>query len=82
MDLILSSLYFNYLNVIEFRHESWWNDDIFKILKEKNVIFSGVSFPENLPEDVIVNHPEILYYRLHGKPVLYKSEYSEEFIKI
>ncbi|PZU16634.1 MAG: DUF72 domain-containing protein, partial [Chryseobacterium sp.] len=28
-----------------------------------------------------INHPEILYYRLHGKPVLYKSEYSLEFLK-
>ncbi|CAD0218062.1 protein of unknown function [Chryseobacterium sp. JV274] len=29
---------------------------------------------------MIVNHPAILYYRLHGKPVLYKSEYSETFL--
>src|SRR5690606_37640470 len=25
MNLILTNLDFNYLNVIEFRHESWWN---------------------------------------------------------
>jgi len=80
IDLILNNLDSNYLNVIEFRHESWWRDEIFNLLKENNLIFSGVSFPGNLPEDVIVNHPDILYYRLHGKPVLYKSEYSEEFL--
>jgi len=80
IDLILHNLDFNYLNVIEFRHESWWRGEIFKLLQENNLIFSGVSFPGNLPEDVIVNHPDILYYRLHGKPILYKSEYSEEFL--
>ncbi|HCA05990.1 DUF72 domain-containing protein [Chryseobacterium sp.] len=80
MDLIISSLDFKYVNVIEFRHESWWTDEIFTFLKEHQIIFSGVSFPGNLPENIIINHPEILYYRLHGKPVLYKSEYSSEFI--
>jgi uncharacterized protein YecE (DUF72 family) len=80
IDEIINNLDFNFLNVIEFRHESWWRDKIFELLKEKNIVFSGVSFPGNLPEDVIVNHPEILYYRLHGKPVLYKSEYDEEFL--
>lgn len=81
IDLILNNIDFNYLNVIEFRHESWWKEEIFNLLKEKDIIFSGVSFPGNLPEDVIVNHSEILYYRLHGKPILYKSEYSKEFLQ-
>ncbi|KQT35465.1 histidine kinase [Chryseobacterium sp. Leaf405] len=80
IDLILKNIDFNFSNVIEFRHESWWQNEIFDILKENNVIFSGVSFPGNLPEDIIMNHSEILYYRLHGKPILYKSEYSEEFL--
>lgn len=81
-ELILNNLNFDFLNVIEFRHESWWRDEIFSLLKEHHIVFSGVSFPGNLPEDVIVSHPEILYYRLHGKPVLYKSEYSEEFLDL
>ncbi len=80
IDLILKNIDLNYLNVIEFRHESWWDSNVFKIFKENNIVFSGVSFPGNLPEGIIVNHHEILYYRLHGKPVLYKSEYTEEFL--
>ncbi|PIF45639.1 uncharacterized protein YecE (DUF72 family) [Chryseobacterium sp. 52] len=82
IDLILNNLDFNFINVIEFRHESWWNNDIFSLLKANNIVFSGVSFPGDLPEDIIINHPEILYYRLHGKPILYKSEYSKEFIEV
>ncbi|WP_374458893.1 DUF72 domain-containing protein [Chryseobacterium taeanense] len=81
LDIILKNIDVDYLNVIEFRHESWWTDEIFNILKENNIVFSGVSFPGNLPEEIIINHPDILYYRLHGKPVLYKSEYSDEFLK-
>ncbi|WP_333597682.1 DUF72 domain-containing protein [Chryseobacterium flavum] len=82
LETIIQNLDQNFLNVIEFRHESWWQKEIFDTLKNNNIVFSGVSFPGNLPEDVIINHPEVLYYRLHGKPVLYKSEYSTEFLDL
>lgn len=80
VSIILENLDFRFLNVIEFRHETWWNEEIFKILKENKIIFSGVSFPGKLSEEVIINSEESLYYRLHGKPILYKSEYSEDFL--
>lgn len=80
LNRILKNIEFDYLNVIEFRHESWWSEEIFKILEENKIIFSGVSFPGKLSEEVIINSKKILYYRLHGKPVLYKSEYSEDFL--
>lgn len=81
LDFICSNLDLKFLNVIEFRHESWWRNEIFHTLKQNNIVFSGVSFPSDLPEDFIINNADVLYYRLHGKPVLYKSEYSEEYIK-
>ncbi len=71
----------HHLIVVEFRHISWWNDDIFKMFEDHNWIFSGTSFPGNLQEDIIVTNSKIGYYRLHGKPTLYKSPYSEEFLK-
>ncbi|MGG1922840.1 UNVERIFIED_CONTAM: DUF72 domain-containing protein [Ralstonia mannitolilytica] len=77
---IINNIDSRFLNVIEFRHSSWWQKEIFGLLKQHDIVFSGVSFPGHLPEDFIINHPEILYYRLHGKPVLYKSEYSKDFI--
>jgi len=80
ISLIFDNLDFNFLNVIEFRHNSWWTDEISKLLQENNIVFSGVSFPGNMSEDVIINHSEIIYYRLHGKPILYKSEYPEDFL--
>ncbi len=77
LDLITNNLDFDYLNVIEFRHNSWWNDDVYSALFSKNIIFSGVSFPGNLSDELIINHPQLFYYRLHGKPILYKSEYPQ-----
>ncbi|WP_079241444.1 DUF72 domain-containing protein [Chryseobacterium indologenes] len=77
---IINNIDHRLLNVIEFRHNSWWQKEVFNLLKKHNIVFSGVSFPGNLPEDLIINHSEILYYRLHGKPVLYKSEYRKDFM--
>ena len=70
----------DFLIVVEFRHISWWADEVFKIFKDKKWIFSGTSFPGNLPEDIIVTNPNIGYYRLHGKLTLYKSPYSEDYL--
>lgn len=69
-----------FLIAVEFRHQSWWNDEIFDLFKKHQWIFCGVSFPGKIPEDVIVTNSKIGYYRLHGKPRLYKSPYSEEFL--
>lgn len=69
-----------FLVAVEFRHQSWWNDEIFDLFKKYQWIFCGVSFPGKIPEDVIITNSKIGYYRLHGKPTLYKSPYSEEFL--
>ncbi len=65
---------------VEFRHASWWNDEIFDLFQKHQWIFCGVSFSSRLSENIIVTHPNIGYYRLHGRPVLYKSLYSTEFL--
>ncbi|MBA2248701.1 MAG: DUF72 domain-containing protein [Chitinophagaceae bacterium] len=66
-------------NVIEFRHDSWWSKKIYNKLKKHSVSFCGISHPE-LTDEVIRN-TSILYYRFHGVPVLYKSEYKKNIIK-
>ena len=42
----------------------------------KNIIFSGVSIPKDIPDDFIINNDDFAYYRLHGVPQMFKSEYS------
>ncbi|WP_374444901.1 DUF72 domain-containing protein [Epilithonimonas sp.] len=69
-----------FLIAVEFRHASWWNDEIFNLFKKHQWIFCGVSFPGKIPEDVVITNSKIGYYRLHGKPTLYKSSYSETFL--
>ncbi len=66
-------------NVIEFRDVSWWNEKVYKLLKKHKISFCGISHPK-LPDTVIKNMP-LLYYRFHGVPVLYKSEYEKDFIE-
>ncbi|RYU93389.1 DUF72 domain-containing protein [Emticicia agri] len=82
MSNVLNGLNPRFLNVVEFRHKSWWNEGIYEFLKEQGIIFCGVSIPKDVPDDVIINHPDTLYYRLHGTPILFKSEYSEEELQI
>lgn len=77
---VLDTVEKNFLNVVEFRHNSWWNDEVLNALKKNSIVFTGVSFPKDIPDDVMINSDEVLYYRLHGAPVLFKSEYSEEFL--
>lgn len=66
-------------NVIEFRDPSWWNEKVYTILKKRKITFCGISHPK-LYDDVIKN-TSLLYYRFHGVPVLYKSEYEKNYIK-
>jgi uncharacterized protein YecE (DUF72 family) len=44
------------------------------------VTFCGVSFPKIIYDDAIINNP-LAYYRFHGVPRLFYSEYEESFIE-
>jgi len=77
---ILDSLDTSFINVVEFRHSSWWCEEVYTQLAQKNIIFCGVSHP-SLPKDVIVNNTTV-YYRLHGTPKLFLSEYDEETLEV
>jgi uncharacterized protein YecE (DUF72 family) len=61
-------------NVVEFRHESWWNDVVFSEFKSNNIIFCSCSSPK-LSEKLIKTADDI-YIRFHGKAKMYKYEYS------
>ncbi len=76
---IITHLNPGFKNVIEFRHESWWNEIVFEKLKKENISFCGISYPK-LPDDVVHTGSK-LYYRFHGVPVLYKSSYPNDFLE-
>jgi uncharacterized protein YecE (DUF72 family) len=78
---VLDALDPNYLNAVEFRHKSWWNDEVLKIFTEREIVFVGVSIPKNISSEVMVTNSNFAYYRLHGAPVIFKSEYSETYLE-
>lgn len=63
-------------NVVEFRHQSWWNQGVYDKLGKNKISFCGISHP-TLPEEMVQN-TSLLYYRFHGVPELYKSKYSPQ----
>ena len=78
---VISTVDKNYLNVVEFRHQSWWNIEVQNSLNENNIVFAGVSIPKDIPNDFIINNNDFAYYRLHGNPEMFKSEYAETELK-
>lgn len=78
LELILKSMKPQFNNVVEFRNEGWWNKDVYDALKANNIIFCSVNHPQ-LPEDIIITSSTV-YIRLHGKPQLFYSSYSDEYL--
>lgn len=81
LKLLIDAIDKVFLNAVEFRDNSWWKEEIFQILAENNIVFTGVSIPKDIPEDFIVNINTKVYYRLHGNPVMFKSEYSHSYLE-
>lgn len=70
----ISALNGKFKNVVEFRHESWWNNVVVDKLQIKQAVFCNPSYP-GLPEHVLQNN-SCGYFRQHGIPKLFYSEYS------
>ncbi len=67
----------DFRNVIEFRHNSWFDEEVYDIMKKHNVSFCMISAPGNLKEDAVKSN-ELVYIRFHGKKQWYKYYYTEE----
>jgi uncharacterized protein YecE (DUF72 family) len=75
LERIINSFNPTFKNVLELRHVSWWNNEVYQKLAKHNITFCGMSHP-TLPDDVVQNTP-VVYYRFHGVPDLYRSPYSK-----
>lgn len=80
LEMVLGQMDPSFRNVIEFRHESWWRQDVQQALAAKQASFCGVSFPKIVFDDAITNAP-LAYYRFHGVPVLFHSAYELPFLQ-
>jgi|SRR5690348_10672405 len=79
LESIIAQMNPSFINVIEFRHPSWWKKKVYSFLNKNNVVFCSHSYP-SLPDDLILNNP-VVYYRFHGLPVLYYSQYKRKFLE-
>ncbi|MBD0295957.1 MAG: DUF72 domain-containing protein [Flavisolibacter sp.] len=79
LHLMIKQLDPAFTNVVEFRNESWWRPDVYALLQKHNITFCSVSYP-GLTNDVIRNTSTV-YYRFHGVPRLYFSEYNTDFLR-
>jgi len=63
-------------NVVEFRHASWWNEEVYDSFRKAGIIFCSSSGPR-LP-DVLIRTADEIYVRLHGPKRWYRHDYSRE----
>lgn len=69
----------NFYHCVEFRHKSWFEDEVFKTLRKYNIAFCIISMPK-MPVIFEVTAP-FVYIRMHGSQSLYSSCYTEKEIK-
>ncbi len=72
---ILSQLDHTRRNVVEFRHKSWWNEDVYQAFRQTGTIFCSCSGPR-LPDELIKTADDI-YVRFHGITQWYRHNYSK-----
>jgi uncharacterized protein YecE (DUF72 family) len=67
--------------VIEFRHLSWMNEEVFSYLKANDLTYCAVIEPK-LPSRMDVTTPEFAYVRFHGygKEIWFDYEFSKDEI--
>ncbi len=64
---------------IEFRHESWWTDEVWAYLRSRNIAFclfhlAGRETPRFVTADFV-------YVRLHGPGAAYQGSYSDDALR-
>ena len=60
--------------VCEFRHESWFTEEIYRLLHRSGVALCLADSPQYPRYDVLT--ADFTYYRLHGRTELFTSSYS------
>lgn len=76
LDNFLAILPRQYRHVFEFRHGSWFDDDVFNILKRYDAGFCVFDMPD-LTSPVVAT-ADFAYVRFHGSSGLYSSNYSDK----
>ncbi len=73
---IVEQLDSRHRNVVEFRHASWWNADVFEAFRNAGIIFCSCSGPR-LPDELVKTSDDV-YIRFHGVKRWYRHDYTKE----
>jgi uncharacterized protein YecE (DUF72 family) len=65
----------NMHHIIEFRHESWFDETVYEVLEKENLTHCILSAPKGIPEDPVITS-KTAYVRFHGKSTWYDYLYS------
>ncbi|MCX7973429.1 MAG: DUF72 domain-containing protein [Candidatus Aminicenantes bacterium] len=76
----LAQLETRFLNVIEFRHPSWYNEAVYDLLRQKKVILCLVSSKQVPPKMVVTS--STAYVRFHGLTAGYRYFYSDSELEV
>ncbi len=80
LDRFLAALPQNVRHAVEFRHKSWWDDDVAALLARYGAAFVAISHPK-LP-NTIYPTADFLYLRFHGLDrQLYRYDYTNDELK-
>jgi uncharacterized protein YecE (DUF72 family) len=61
-------------NVVEFRHQSWWNERVYDAFRQSGTIFCSCSAPR-LPDELVKTADDV-YVRFHGPKRWYWHDYT------
>lgn len=64
-----------YKHVVEFRHKSWYSEEVYSILRRYNIAFCIFDMP-GLTSPVMAT-ADFAYIRFHGKDDIYTSKYGD-----
>ncbi len=78
LDDFLESLPRHIEHVIEFRHQSWFNDETYAVLERNNAHFCISDYPGKEAPSVCVG--DVAYLRFHGYKKRYGGEYPREHL--
>lgn len=72
----LETLPENYLYAVEFRHSSWYSEEVFRALQKNNIAFC-IHDHRDAPSPEIMT-ADFIYLRFHGPGGYYSSKYDDE----
>lgn len=79
LEAFTSYLPMKYSYVFEFRHDSWFNEDVYKILRQRNISLCLTDIWGKLTPEV--ETADFMYVRLHGPKKAYQGKYSKKEIE-